>query len=119
MATNKDNSNLQLVSGEQPNWPELLSRTVEDVSRIVRTEIELLEVTLKRVITAQAEKIAGVVILLVALSYGSLFLLGGLVLLLHLWLAWWLAMLITGGVIVGAGIAARIALSAAARKKNG
>ena len=63
---------------------------------------------------AQTDKIAGVLILLVALIYGSLFLLGGVVLLLHLWLS----ILITGGLIVGAGILAQMTLSAAARKKR-
>jgi hypothetical protein len=101
MAINKDNTNHRLTSAEYPNWPELVSKTVEDVSRIVRTEIELLEVTLKRVLEAQTDKIAGVLILLVALIYGSLFLLGGVVLLLHLRLAWWLSILITGDLIVG------------------
>jgi hypothetical protein len=114
MAINKDNTNYQLTSAEHPNWPELVSKTVGDVSRIVRTEIELLEVTLKHVLEAQTDKIAGVLILLVALIYGSLFLLGGVVLLLHLWLS----MLITGGLIVGEGILAQMTYSAAARKKR-
>jgi hypothetical protein len=42
--------------------------------------------------------------LVVALSYGSLFLLGGFILLIHLWLAWWLSSLIVGIVIAAAGI---------------
>jgi hypothetical protein len=50
--------------------------------------MELLEVMLKRVIEAQTDKIVGMLFLLVALSYGSLFLFGGIVLLIHLWLEW-------------------------------
>jgi hypothetical protein len=42
--------------------------------------------------------------LVLALSYGSLFLLSGFVLLIHLWLARWLSFLIVGIVIAGAGI---------------
>jgi hypothetical protein len=38
MAINKDNTNHQLTSAEHLNWPELVSKTVDDVSRIVRTE---------------------------------------------------------------------------------
>jgi Putative Actinobacterial Holin-X, holin superfamily III len=118
MAINKDNTNHQLTSAEHPNGPELVSKTVDDVSRIIRTEIELLEIKLKRVLEAHIDKIAGVLILLGALIFGSLFLLSGVVLLLHLWLAWWLSMLITGGLIVGAGILAQMTWSAAARKKR-
>jgi hypothetical protein len=59
------------------------------------------------------------VFLLVALVYGSLFLLGGIVLLLHLWLDWWLAFLITGFVIIGAGVLFQLRMTAAARAKSG
>jgi hypothetical protein len=45
-----------IASAENLNWPELLSKTVDDLSRIARTEVELLEVTLKRLIEAQTDK---------------------------------------------------------------
>ena len=93
-----------VAQDNHPNWPELLSKTVDDLSRIGRTEIELLETRLKHFIEAQTDNIAGILVLVVALSYGSLFLLGGFVLLLHLWLAWWLSFLIVGIVIAAAGI---------------
>jgi hypothetical protein len=56
--------------------------------------------------------------LIVALSYGSLFLLGGIVLLIHLWLAWWRSFLITGAAIVMAGVVFQVTMKAAARKKE-
>ena len=62
---------------ENPDWPQLLSKTVDDLSRVARTEIQLLEATLKRLIEAQTDKITGMLVLVVALTYGSLFLLGG------------------------------------------
>ena len=93
-----------VAQDNHPNWPELLSKTVDDLSRIGRTEIELLETRLKHVIEAQTDNIAGMLVLVVTLSYGSLLLLGGFVLLLHLWLAWWLSFLIVGIVIAAAGI---------------
>jgi hypothetical protein len=108
----------ELISAEHPNWPEILSNTVGDVSRIVRIEIELLELKLKHILEAQTEKVVGVLILLVTLIYGSLFLFGGAILLLHLWLAWWLSLVVTGGVIVMMGIVIQMMLSAAARKKR-
>jgi hypothetical protein len=54
------------ASAEVTNWPQLLSKTVDDLSRIARTEMELLELTLKRLMEAQAEKVVGLLILLVA-----------------------------------------------------
>jgi hypothetical protein len=106
------------ASAEVTNWPQLLSKTVDDLSRIARTEMELLELTLKRLMEAQAEKVVGLLILLVALSYGSLLLLGGIVLLIHLWLAWWLSLLIAGIVITSTGIFFRTMMKAAARKRD-
>ena len=65
----------------------LLSKTIDDLSRIARTEMELLVAKLGLLLEAQTDKIAATLILVVALSYGSLFLLVGIVLLIHLWLA--------------------------------
>jgi hypothetical protein len=74
------------IDQRTPDWPELLSRIVDDLSQIARTEMELLNTRLRMLLEAETDKIAGVVTLLVALSHGSLFLLGGIVFLIHLWL---------------------------------
>lgn len=107
----------EIVAEGSPNWPKLLSKTVDDLSRIGRTEIELLETRLKHVIEAQTDNVAGVIVLLVALGYGSLFLLGGLVLLIHLWLAWWLSFLIIGIAMASTGIIFQRRMVAAAKTK--
>ena len=57
-----NNATYQITTVENPNWPELLSKTVDDLSRIVRTEIELLDVTLKRLIEVQIDKITGMLL---------------------------------------------------------
>ncbi|MBF6570698.1 MAG: phage holin family protein [Candidatus Binataceae bacterium] len=116
MANQIDSANAHVAKVEDPNWPDLVARTVDDLSHLARTEIQLFEATLKRLIEAQTEKVVGALFLVVALAYGSLFLLGGIVLLLHLWLAWWLSFLITGGAIVGAGVFFQMAMRATARK---
>src|SRR5690242_19469540 len=105
MSRHTDNTSYEIRTVDNPNWPELLSKTVDDLSRIGRTEIELLEATCKRLIEAQTEKITGMMVLVVALAYGSVFLLGGVVLLIHLWLSWWLSFLSTGIAICSAGMA--------------
>jgi hypothetical protein len=113
-----ENADRQALAEGTPNWPELLSKTVDDLTRIARTEIGLLEARLGLLVKAQTDKIAGMLLLVVALSYGSLFVLGGIVLLLHLWLAWWIAFLITGTAIVLAGLFLQMMMKAAARKKE-
>jgi hypothetical protein len=95
------------VSAEITDWPQLLSETADDLTRIARTEAELMTVSLKRLVESETDKIVGWTLLLVALSYGSLLILGSVVLLIHLWLAWWLSLLITGAGVTwaaGAGI---------------
>ena len=80
--------------------------------------MELLVAKLRLLPEARTDKIAGMLFLIVALSYGSLFLLRGIVLLIHLWLAWWLSFLITGAAIVMAGVVFQMTMKAAARKKE-
>ena len=118
MPNSNDKMTYHVASAEAPNWPELVSKTVDDLSRIVRTEIELAEVSLKRVIEAQTDKLVGLLFLLVALIYGSLFLLGGVVLLIHLWLDWWLSFLIAGASIVAAGVVFQMRMAALGRQKS-
>jgi hypothetical protein len=112
-----DHSRQALAEGP-PNWPELLSQTIDDLSRIARTEMDLLVAKLGLLLEAQTDKITGVLILVGALLYGSVFLLGGIVLLLHLWIAWWLSFLITGSAVVIAGVLFQMTMKAAARKKK-
>ena len=113
----ENTSNRALVD-ETPNWPQLLSKTVDDLTRIAQTEIELLESKTRILLESQVDKIAGMLFLIVALSYGSLFLLGGVVLLIHLWLAWWLSFLITGAAMVLTGIFFKLSMTATARRKE-
>ena len=107
----------RVVPPETPNWSELLSRTVDDLSRIARTEMELLAAVTKRLLEAQTEKLAGAMVLLIAISHGSLFVLGGVVLLLHLWLSWWLSFLITGFAVIAAGVVIWMTMSTAAENQ--
>jgi hypothetical protein len=80
--------------------------------------MDLLVAKLGLLLEAQTDKITGVLILVGALLYGSVFLLGGIVLLLHLWIAWWLSFLITGAAVVIAGVLFQMTMKAAARKKK-
>jgi hypothetical protein len=113
MATDTDQVKHQFVPGDQPNWPELMSKTVGDLSQIAKTEIELLAANLRRLIESEANRVLGILFFLIASLYGSVLLLGGVVLLLHVWLAWWLAFLVTGGATVCAGLLIKLATAKA------
>ena len=113
MATNTDRVNHEFVPPDQLNWPELMSKTVGDLSHIAKTEIELLEASLRRLIESQTNNVIGILSLLIALLYGSLLLLGSVVVLLHVWLTWWLALLITGSATVSAGLLIKLVMGRA------
>jgi hypothetical protein len=84
-------------------WSQLFAETMDEVARIVRTEIRLAEASLSRMVENQTDRLLGAVLLLAALICGAMFVLGSVVLLIHQWLAWWLSLGITGIVIIAAG----------------
>ena len=51
-----DNNSRQALAEGSPNWPELLSKTIDDLSRIARTEMELLVAKLGLLLEAQTDK---------------------------------------------------------------
>ena len=62
-------ADIQCIDNMGPNhqnWPELVSKTVGDLYQTAKTEVELLRLSLRRLIEAQTEKIAGILFLLVA-----------------------------------------------------
>jgi hypothetical protein len=51
-----DNNSRQALAEVTPNWPEVLSKTIDDLSRIARTEMELLVAKLGLLLEAQTDK---------------------------------------------------------------
>lgn len=118
MAGNTEHVDNEIRPERSLNLPELLSKTVDDLSRIVQTEIGLLRLTLQQVLEAETDRIIGMLGLLVAAAYGSLFLLGGIMLLIHLWLAWWAAFLVTGAAVTAVGVLLLLLMLSRARAKS-
>ena len=102
----------------ESSWSDLLTRTVDALARIVRVETRLFEITVKRMFEAQTERLLGLVFLLMELRYGSFCLLAGVVLLIHQWLAWWLAFSITGLVVIAVGISFQMITARMAAKES-
>jgi len=99
------------VSAEITDWPALLSKTADDLSQIGRTETEFMTISLKLLVESETDKFVGQAILILTLSYGLLLILGGIVLLVHFWLAWWLSLLIAGAMATSASIPLRKVIS--------
>jgi hypothetical protein len=111
MADRMETNGSQPVVVTDATWSQLLGVTLDEVARIVRTEIRLAEASLGRMVENQTERVFGAVVLLFALIYGATFVLGSLVLLIHQWLVWWIAFGLTGIVIIIAGLGFHIIMA--------
>ncbi|MGH7915751.1 MAG: phage holin family protein [Candidatus Binataceae bacterium] len=98
-----ETSRNQRELARQTDFAELASRIVDDLAKILRSEIRLFDASLRKTLESQTDRVLGALFLLVTLIYGSLCLVGGVILLLHIWLEWWLALGITGLAIIIAG----------------
>src|ERR1700720_1633077 len=86
-------------------WPNLLGRMLEDVSRVIQLELQLLEAKLAPSLMAMADRaIAGLMILCAGVIGGSC-LLAALILLLHDWMAWGQCFAIGGVVTIVCALA--------------
>jgi hypothetical protein len=79
---------------------------LEDLSRIIRLELQLLEARVVPSITGIADRaIAALVMLFAGVMAGACFL-GALILLLHRWMKWWESFAVGGGVALICGFVA-------------
>jgi len=79
-----------------PDWPSLIGRAVDDVSRILHSEAEILQTRLGDSIRSGLNHSAEVVALLVLFLWSIGCLLLGVILFLHLWLPLWFAFGVVG-----------------------
>src|SRR5215831_15444210 len=118
MDARSNDLNTSVRPTETPNWPELLSKTVDDLTRVLGSEARLVEATLKQLIEARGEKLVGLLVAMIALGYGALLLVGAIILFIHLWLDWWLSFLITAVAVIAAGVLFQMAMGRSARAKS-
>ena len=86
-------------------WPTLLARMLEDVSRVIQLELQLLEARIAPSLMATVDRAIAGLILLYAGAIGGICLLGAFVLLLHRWMQWWQCLGIGGVVAISCGFA--------------
>jgi hypothetical protein len=86
-------------------WPELVSRAVNDLSRIVHAEVRLAEIGLKRLIEQEIDRALKVVIALAFVLCATACAVGAALIGLHLLFGlWWEALVIVAAISGVAGI---------------
>jgi hypothetical protein len=76
-------------SGTTAEWSTLLGRMLEDLSRIIRLELQLLEARIAPSLTGMADRAIAALVILFASVIGGSCLLAAFILLLHEWMKWW------------------------------
>jgi hypothetical protein len=91
----------------EPQWPELVSRAINDLSRIVHAEIRLIELGIKRLIEQEIERSLKVALALGFLLCAAICAVSATVIGLHALLGlWWAAFAIVAvlSALLGAGL---------------
>lgn len=72
-----------------PDWATLTERALDDVSRIVRSEIHMLQTSIETAVEARIDRLVTRAMTIAAMVCGAFCLLCAVILLLHQWLPWW------------------------------
>lgn len=102
------------------NWPTLLGRVVDDVSRVVHAEVRLFEAHLAVSAEALVENASMALIAFATFIIAETCIVAAAILLLHQWLlSWWLPLGLVGTAIFAAGLAFRRAAIGLNKKAAG
>jgi len=77
-------------------WPTLIGRTIDDVSRILRSELQMFQANVADSLEARLTSTVALLTISVVTTGGLGRLVSALILLLHRWLFWWQALGIAG-----------------------
>jgi hypothetical protein len=91
MADKPDIRDSDATSTTNSDWPTLIERAVDDVSRIMRSEAQMFQTSIGAALELQISKILTRLMVLSLLISGAVCLLCAATFLLHQWLAWWQA----------------------------
>ena len=79
-----------------PDWATLTERALDDVSRIVRSEIHMLQTSIETAVEARIDSVVTRSMTIAATVCGVFCILCAVILLLHQWLPWWQSFGIAG-----------------------
>ncbi|GEM_PF-6427467 len=87
----------EAVQDEQPqSWPALFGQLVLDFTKVVEAEARLMRASIQPTLSAVLERWLWQLVAAGLALTGCMLLIAAAILLIHLWLAWWLAFGITG-----------------------
>jgi hypothetical protein len=96
------------VEARETDWGTLLARAIDDLTRIMHSEAQLLTIGLKTLVDEEVERILAFAVMGVLIGAGGLCALATAILFLHEYakLAWWASFGIVGLALFGIAIAA-------------
>jgi VIT1/CCC1 family predicted Fe2+/Mn2+ transporter len=86
------------------DWPTLIERAVDDVSRILRSEAQMFQTSMGAALELQISNTVAHLTIIAVMICGALCILCAAILLLHQWLPWWQAFGIAGLATLVVGI---------------
>ncbi len=92
-----------------PDWATLTERALDDVSRIVRSEIHILQTSIETAVEARIDSVVTRAMTLAVIICGALCILCAVILLLHQWLPWWQSFGLAGCSLLATGVLIRAA----------
>jgi VIT1/CCC1 family predicted Fe2+/Mn2+ transporter len=96
--------NVDRASATHPDWATLTERALDDLSRIVRSEIAMFQTSMAVAVEAQMNNVTARLATIAAVVLGAVFILCASILLLHQWLPLWQAFAIAGTALIVTGI---------------
>src|ERR1017187_5631937 len=93
-----------------PDWPTLIERAVDDVSRILRSELHMFQTSMGAALELQISNTVTYLTIIAVMISGAICILCAAILLLHQWLPWWQAFGIAGLATLVVGIVSHAAM---------
>lgn len=85
---------------QTPGWPALVARLILDITGVVEAEARLMRASIEPTLTSVLQRWLFQLVFAALALLGCLLLIGAAILLLHMWLALWLAFAITGAATI-------------------
>jgi fatty acid desaturase len=99
------------------DWPTLIERAVDDVSRILRSEAQMFQTSMSTAMESQISNTVTLLTIVGVMISGALCMLCAAILLLHHWLPWWQAFGVAGLATLLVGIVSHAAMRSPAEAK--
>jgi hypothetical protein len=103
--TEKRSQTANGASQTQQDWPTLVARAVDDVTRILQSEAHMLQTSVGAVLETRLASAIATLTVMSVIVCGGVCMLCAAILLLHEWLPLWEAFGLAGGVILVIGFA--------------